>query len=133
MTLVRIIERGSIEAAIFRVRQGYRATIRSPAFHWHPGIFADFDCLWDWLQFQVAAVESGLPLSQDWLPLAGDRRGNGFYRDWFIYHARARLWQGYDPLTNRCWLADKRANLVAKIDNVECHRQKAPASGDGKG
>lgn len=140
MTLIRIIERGSIEAAVFQVRHGYRATIRSPGFHWHPGIFPEFDRLWDWLQFQVATVETGLPLSPDWLPLDGDRRGNGFYRDWFIYRPQAQLWQGYDPSTNCCLARRSRLQLQAEIDSLEDRRQqpnpsptpqKEPPSGDG--
>lgn len=122
MTLVRTIERGSIEAAVFQVRDGYRATMRSPSFHWHPGVFPDLEQLWNWLQFQVATVESGLPLNRDWLPLDGDRRGNCFYRDWFVYRLRAGRWQGYDPLTNRCYSAATYTQLRAKIDCCEAQR-----------
>ncbi|MEO0946905.1 MAG: hypothetical protein AAFY11_01915 [Cyanobacteria bacterium J06641_5] len=125
MALVRTIERGSIEAAVFQVRDGYRATMRNPSFHWHPGVFPDLDLLWNWLHFQVATVESGLPLSSDWLPLNGDRPGNCFYRDWFVYRLRPGYWHGYDPLTNRCYTAKTYAQLRAKIDSCETQRQQS--------
>lgn len=118
---IQVIEYSNIEASIFPVEEGYRAVIRSPDFFWHPGVFSDLQLLWEWLRLQVETRARGLPLGGDWLMLEGDFDSNEIYQDWFIYDAGKR-WEGYDPLTNRCYCASRLQELKRKIDQVERKR-----------
>lgn len=119
---VHVIESSGIEARIYQVQQGYRAEISGAEteFYWHPGIFEDFYQLQEWLNFELEKLEAGFFLRGDWLMLEGDFDGNGMYKSWFIYQEQD--WQGFDPLTNRCYKASSWKALKARIDQIELIR-----------
>ncbi|MEC4893659.1 MAG: hypothetical protein SAL07_14795 [Oscillatoria sp. PMC 1051.18] len=118
---IKVVEKDSIEAQIFQVPQGYRVVINSPNFYWHPGIFWSLTLLEEWLILQLERLEASLPLGGDWLMLEGDFDSNEFYRGWFIYDG-GQVWQGYDPLTNRCYTGSNLRELKNKIDRLEAER-----------
>jgi hypothetical protein len=118
---IQVISLNDIEARIFRVQQGYRVEVSSTLTdYWHRGVFQDFEQLQDWLKFELEKLEAGFSLGSDWLMFEGDFDGNGIYQDWFI--CEAQDWQGYDPLTNRCYKASTFKALKAKIDQIEDER-----------
>ncbi|MEQ8996885.1 MAG: hypothetical protein RID53_10330 [Coleofasciculus sp. B1-GNL1-01] len=122
-TASQAISHDGIEVRIYPVEQGYRVVVSSILNeYWHPGIFPSVQELWDWVQPQVEALaEDGLPLAREWMMLDSDFDGNGMYGDWFINQA-ARHWEGYDPLTNRCYTASTRIALTRKIDQIQAQR-----------
>jgi hypothetical protein len=115
---LQVITLDGIEARIFPVQQGYRVEISTTLLdYWHPGIFPDLHELEEWLKFELEKLEASFALSNDWMMMEGDFDGNGLYRNWFICQDKG--WQGYDPLTNRCYSAATRSALKAKIDSIE--------------
>ena len=118
---VRVITLDDIEARICQVEQGYRVEVSSClSDYWHPGVFWDLQQLEEWLEPELEILDAGFSLGGDWMMLEGDFDGNGRYRDWFI--CQAQQWQGYDPMTNRCYSAASLAALMAKIDRIEADR-----------
>jgi hypothetical protein len=118
---IQVISLDDIEARIFQVPQGYRVEVTATLDdYWHPGIFRDLHQLEEWLQFELEKLDGGFSLGGDWMRLEGDFDGNGIYRDWFI--CEEKDWQGYDPLTNRCYIAPSLTALKAKIDQIELER-----------
>ena len=118
---IKIVEHGGVEARIYQIEQGYRVEVNGTEtdFYWHPGIFHSRQELWDWLRPQLEAlIDSGLALSGEWMTLEGDFDGNELYRDWFICQKQPH-WEGYDPLTNRCYTASSLAMLKVKIDQIQ--------------
>jgi hypothetical protein len=123
---VQVINFDDIEARIFQVQQGYRVEVSSTLNdYWHPGIFPNFQQLEEWLQSQLAILSAGFSLGGDWLMLESDFDTNEIYRGWFIDKS-VKNWQGYDPLTNRCYSASTRKALTAKINQIEDKRQSHP-------
>ncbi|MGF1480213.1 MAG: hypothetical protein ACFB4I_12095 [Cyanophyceae cyanobacterium] len=121
--LIQAIEYQSIEVRIYQVLAGYRVEMSGlgTQFYWHPGIFAQFEELWEWLLPQLEAfARDGLPLGGEWMMLEGDFDDNGFYCDWFI--CKTQAWQGYDPLTNCCHTASTWQALKQKIDEIQAGR-----------
>jgi len=118
---IQVISLDDIEARIFQVPQGYRVEVTATLDdYWHPGIFRDLHQLEEWLQFELEKLDGGFSLGGDWMRLEGDFDGNGIYRDWFI--CEEKDWQGYDPLTNCCYIAPSLTVLKAKIDQIELER-----------
>ncbi|GAB4174359.1 MAG: hypothetical protein Fur006_04210 [Coleofasciculaceae cyanobacterium] len=118
---VRVITLDDIEARIYQVEQGYRVEVSSClSDYWHPGVFWDLQQLEIWLEPELEILNAGFSLGGDWMMLEGDFDGNGRYRDWFI--CQAQQWQGYDPMTNRCYSAASLVALMAKIDRIEADR-----------
>jgi hypothetical protein len=118
---IKVIIFDDIEARIYRVQNGYRVEVSTTLVdYWHPGVFRDLHHLEEWLKFELEKLEAGFCLGGDWLMLEGDFDGNGIYRDWFI--CEEKNWQGYDPLTNRCYSASSSLALKAKIDRIENER-----------
>lgn len=117
---IHVIESSGIEARIYQIQYGYRAEINGTEteFYWHPGIFQDFYQLKEWLKFELEKLEAGFFLRGDWLMLEGDFDGNSMYKNWFICHQQQN-WQGFDPLTNRCYTASSWKALKEKIDQIE--------------
>jgi len=117
---VQVIEHAGVEVRIYRVQQGYRVEVSGTEteFYWHPGIFESVQELWNWLQPQLEVIlDSGLALAGEWMTLEGDFDDNQIYRDWFI-NKKDQEWQGYDPLTNRCYTAQSLEMLKEKIDQI---------------
>ncbi|HEY9632255.1 MAG TPA: hypothetical protein V6D14_02550 [Coleofasciculaceae cyanobacterium] len=118
---IHLITLDDIEARIFQVQQGYRIEISSTLVdYWHPGVFPDLLQLEEWLNFELEKLQAGFSLSSEWMMFEGDFDGNGIYRDWFIFEAQH--WQGYDPLTNRCYTSSSLKELKMKIDRIEDER-----------
>lgn len=123
--LIQVITLDGIEARIYQVQQGYRVEVSTIMVdYWHRGVFWDIHQLEEWLKFELEKLQAGFCLGGDWMMLEGDFDGNGIYRGWFIDEEQD--WQGYDPMTNRCYTSPTLKALKLKIDRIQDERKRVP-------
>lgn len=123
---IQVITLDGLEARIYRVQQGYRVEVSTILMdYWHRGVFWDINQLEDGLMFELEKLQAGCCLGGDWMMLEGDFDDNGIYQGWFI--CKEQDWQGYDPLTNRCYIASTLKALKLKIDRIQDERKRVPS------